>query len=77
MMVGARTIATAFVRTIKLKFDVVAAVVDVMKMGNLALRGGIEPTFLASVLTITPWLPDVIRLPTPTCICGSWHERPV
>ena len=56
-------------------------VVEVIKMGNIAHREGIEPTFIAfqaGVLTITPpRLHDVTILPKPTCVCGSLPERSV
>ena len=52
------------------------SVVRMMKTGNSAHRAGIKPTslvFWAMVLIITPpWLPDVITLFTPTCLCGSF-----
>ena len=48
-------------------------------MGNIVPRAGIESTSLAfqtSVLTITPpRLPDVITIPTNTCLNGSLPER--
>ena len=48
-----------------------------MRMGNIAPREGIEPTFLAfqgSVLTIKPpRLPAVTMLSTPTCIWIVWE----
>ena len=44
------------------------SVLGVMKMGNIVLRAGVEPTslaFWASVLTITPpMLPDATTVPT-------------
>ena len=46
-----------------------------IKMGNIVPRAGFEPThlaFRASALTIKPSrLPDVITLPTSTCLCHS------
>ena len=48
-------------------------------MGNIALRVGIKPEFLAfwdSVLTISPpKLPDIITQPTATCLSGSLPKR--
>ena len=55
--------------------------VAVMKMGNIAYVAGFELTRIAlwdGVLTITPpKLPDIISLPTPTCLCGSLPLRSV
>ena len=55
------------------------SVTNVMKMGNTTPREGIEPTsptFLPSVLTITPPIfPDVTILHTPVCLCGSLPLR--
>ena len=57
----------------------VTRVMDVIKMGNIAHRAGIEPislAFWASVLTIIPRrLPDVSMLPTPSCLCLRGHCR--
>ena len=54
---------------------------DVMKMGNIVPRAGIETTsltFSVSVLTITPLsFPNVTSLPMSTCLCGSLPERSV
>ena len=56
-------------------------VVAMMKMGKIAPKDGIEPTSLAfwsSVLTITsPRLPDVVILPTATCIYDVLPKRAV
>ena len=53
-------------------------IVNVMKMGNITHRARIEPTFRASVLTITPpRICDEITLSTSNCKCGSLPERSV
>ena len=48
-------------------------------MENIVPRAQIEPTPLAfwvNMLTVLPpRLPEVIILPTPTCLCGSLPER--
>ena len=50
-------------------------------MKNIVPRVGIEPKSLglqASVLTVTPHrLPDIVIVPTLTCLCNTLLERPV
>ena len=54
---------------------------EVIQIGNIALRAGIESTslaFWASVLTITPSrLPAVTTLAMAVCLCGFLPERSV
>ena len=56
-------------------------IVDVMTIGNMLPRAGIEPTSLAirdGVIAIIPLrIPDVTSVPIPTCIFGSLPQSSV
>ena len=56
-------------------------VVGAMKMGNTMPRAELEPTSLAFWASVLPLhhigFPDIITIPTPTCLYSSLPQRPV
>ena len=60
-------------------FVYVIFVVGVMKMGMTVPRAGLKPTSLAFRASVLPLyhvgFPDVITIPTPTCLYSSLPQR--